>query len=54
MLGTTEFDCLGETSARSLATRGEFSWTELGKSTKRRGKLLCSGVGIDKSDKHRF
>ena len=53
MLGTTEFECLGETSERSLATakRGNFSWNELGKSMER--KLLCSGVGIDNSDKHR-
>ena len=33
--------------------RGKFSWTELGKRTKMRGKLLCSGVGIKNSYKHR-
>ena len=33
--------------------RGNFSWTELGKSMKMRGKLLCSGVGIKNSYKHR-
>ena len=32
---------------------GNFSWTELGKSTKMRGKLLCSGVGIKNRSKHR-
>ena len=32
--------------------RGNFSWTELAKSTKIRGKLLCSGVGIKNSYKH--
>ena len=39
----------------SLATAngGIFSWTELGKSTKMKGKLLCSGVGIKNSYKHR-
>ena len=33
--------------------RENFSWTELGKSTKMRGKLLCSGVGTKNSYKHR-
>ena len=35
------------------STELSFSWTELGKSTKMRGKLLGSGVGIKNSYKHR-
>ena len=57
VLGTTELQCLGETRGRVRSwvwqrPTGEFAWTELGKSMKMRGKLLCSGVGIKNSYKH--
>ena len=57
-LGATEFECLGGTRVRSLATatvkRGNFIWTELaGETTKIRRKLLCSRSGIYNSDIHR-
>ena len=45
MLGTTELQCFGETRGRvpygaesGNDQRGNFSWTELGKSTKMRGE----------------
>ena len=57
VLGTTELQCLGETRGRipswvwQRPTRQFFvDWA--GKSTKMRGKLLCSGVGIKNSYKH--
>ena len=58
VLGTTKLQCLGEIRGRVRSwvwqrQRGNFSWTELGKSTKMRGKLLCSGVDIKNSYKHR-
>ena len=58
VLGTTELQCLGETRGR-IPSRvwqwptGQFFVDWAGKSTKMRGKLLYSGVGIKNSYKHR-
>ena len=50
VLGTTELQCLCETRGRVPS----WVWQRpTGKSTKMRGKLLCSGVGIKNSYKHR-
>ena len=58
VLGTTELQCLGETRGRIPSwvwqrPTGQFFVDWAGKSTKMRGKLLCSGVGIKNSYKHR-
>ena len=58
MLGTTELQCLGETRGRIPSwvwqrPTGQFFVDWAGKSTKMRGKLLCIGVGIKNSYKHR-
>ena len=58
VLGTTELQCLGEIRGRVRSwvwqrPTGEFFVNWAGKSTKMRGKLLCSGVGIKNSYKHR-